>query len=141
MWGNLQLSEKVGIPCTGQYQLNSGGATMNRRIIQILSISLFAVLLTAGAALSDEKKGFFEGQHYYEGVYDNDYTNDWFYDSYVVEDSEIGENEYRGYFGEKDSEWFTDDEYYSGYYDDKDLANDWWFDTYDDPGEEGFWDI
>lgn len=86
-----------------------------------------AVLCMSGTAMAQEEEGIFEGSELYN---DNDFGNDWFYDTYDygAVDSDFG-----------DMGW--GDSFYEGYYDDNWSDNDWYFDSYDDPGDAGFWDI
>jgi hypothetical protein len=87
------------------------------------------------------RKGMEKGQQqmpagqreaYMYGAFNDDFTeDDWFYDSYSLEQVE----------GWTDINWYNQSEVYSGFYDDTFDDTDWFYDSYDDPGQTGLFDV
>ncbi len=113
----------------------------NRWIMMLMAlIAGFLIISTVPATVfAEESEGIFEIGDDYTGAYDEDYSNDWWYDTYSNEE-EISDDVF-GYYGDEDDWSWYDNDYYDGYHDDTWDDNDWYFDTYDDAGDEGFWDF
>jgi hypothetical protein len=109
--------------------IETGGRIM-KRLVGALMLALPALLLVVGTASALEEEGHYETP-LYGGYYDTNEEDDWFYDAY--------EPDYADAWGQSD--WFYDEGMYSGNYDDEWGAEDWFYDTYDDPGDEGVFDV
>jgi|GEM_PF-6307824 len=115
-------------------------------MVAILVVGMPPVFAQEGAGIfkSEEEQlitpdmGFPESEGLY-GVYNEDYADNWWYDTYSFGEEGLDPT-VRGYYGDE-AVWYTGDNYFSGSYDDTWDDDDWFFDTYDDTGNEGFWDF
>lgn len=64
------------------------------------------------------------GTEYYSGWYDQNASDDWYYDAYDTGDTRSD------WYG--DYSWYGDDPYYGGSYDDERYGDDWFYDAYEE---------
>ena len=94
---------------------------LKRILVRRVPIALAMVAAPMFAQTASAQSGVVDSQ--YEGYYDQNIGNDWYYDTYY------DASEYAGAYDYGSTWWGYD--YYGGYYDDNTYGDDWYFDAYE----------
>lgn len=111
-----------------------------------MTVIVAALVAMVGMAPAPAVAQYGDGIYDDYGWYDDDLTDDWFYDTY---DPGFYDPTFYDYGPYGAFDWY--DYEYAGVYDDEWADDDWYYDEYelghwdpwgyDDPGEAGFWDV